>query len=186
MHSNSAAEHATDFTARGLESVDPVEATVEIDAAAEVVWQVISAPGYLADVHPFCATNDVERWPGPGSLDHVQYYSGIHYQRACLAWEEGSGYLLAVGPPAGATALVTWSITPIGEDRCRLAINILPFVRQDVPPPDRSAYVAEVIESGLPPYLDSVVRGVRHVAESGQPVERNQFGSHPIFSPDAA
>lgn len=57
-------------------------------------------------------------------------------------------------------------------------------LREDVQGDSRIAYVADVIEGALPPYVDSVVRGVRHFVESGTPVERNQFGPHPVFSPE--
>ena len=40
-----------------------------------------------------------------------------------------------------------------------------------------------VSRGAIPPYLDSVVRGVAHYVETGDPVTRNQFGAHPIYSP---
>lgn len=163
--------------------VAPIGVRVEVDAPARVVWRAISAPGNLTDVHPFCASNDVDRWPGPGSRDHVRYHSGIHYQREALAWHDGTGYSFAVGPPSGATALATWTIEPIDEGRCRFGIEVVPFLRDDVTAEARAAYLSEVVEGALPPYVESVVRGVRYFVESGEPVGRNQFGAHPLFSP---
>ncbi|MEX1287984.1 MAG: SRPBCC family protein [Acidimicrobiia bacterium] len=174
---------AQHFTQRGMEPAAPIAVAVEVAAPAHTVWDAIAAPGNLTNVHPFCAANDVERWPGPGSRDRIRYHSGLRYEREALAWDEGRGYAFAVGPPSGATALATWTIEPMGEDRCRFGIEVVPFLRTDVTPAARAAYVSSLVEQALPPYVESVVLGVRHFVESGDPVARNQFGAHSVFSP---
>jgi hypothetical protein len=178
-----APDHLRHFTERGMEPAAPIAVTVDVDAPARAVWDAIAAPGNLTNVHPFCAANDVDRWPGSGSRDHVRYHSGLHYERQALAWDEGRGYAFAVGPPGGATALATWTIESTGEDRCRFGIEVVPFLRTDVSPTARAEYVAGVVDGALPPYVESVVHGVRHFVESGDPVARNQFGPHEVFSP---
>lgn len=172
-----------DFSARGLLPTAPIRARQPIGVASADVWAVISAAGNLADVHPFCERNDVDVWPGPAGRDHVHYYSGLHYQRDVLVWNEGVGYDLALGPPSGAIAIARWSITPTGPDRCTLGIEVTSFVRDDVGPQTRRRYESEIIEGAIPPYLESVVRGVRHYSETGIPVVRNQFGPHELYSP---
>ena len=92
------------FAEQGLEATPPIEAVVEIAASMSDVWDAISERGNLTNVHPFCETNDVERWPGPGSFDHVHYYGGVHYQRDVGEWNEGRGYQMVVGPPSGKIA----------------------------------------------------------------------------------
>ena len=174
-----------EFTDRGLTPTAPIEVSRSINAGAEGVWAIISEAGNLTKVHPFCATNEVERWPGPDCRDHVRYHSGIHYQRDGLDWREGLGYDLALGPRSGKVAIARWSIESTGSDRCRLTIEVTSFVRNDVDAGARRSYEDRVIKSGIPPYLDSVVRGVGHYAETGTPVVRNQFGAHEIFSPES-
>ncbi len=174
------------FAARGLAPTAPIEATTGISAAGSDVWAVISEAGNLTNVHPFCASNDVERWPGPDSRDHVRYYSGVHYQRDALDWREGAGYDLAVGPPSGAIAVARWRIDPTGPDRCRFGIEVTSFVRADVSAVARAGYEDTVIKGAIPPYLDAVVRGVGYYTETGCAVVRNQFGAHDIYSPATA
>lgn len=141
--------------------------------------------GSLTNIHPFCEVNDVERWPGLGSRDHVHYYSGLHYQRDVVGWREGSGYDFAVGPKSGKIAVASWWIEPTTPDSCRFGIEVTSFLRTDISAEVSARYEDKVIKAAIPPYLDAVVRGVAHYSETGVPVERNQFGAHEIYSPAA-
>jgi hypothetical protein len=174
------------FAARSLAPARPIETTIEVGVAAGDVWAAISEAGNLVNVHPFCASNEVESWPGPRSRDHVRYYSGIHYQRDVLDWREGVGYDLAVGPPSGKIAVARWSIDPSGPDACRFTLEVTPFVRLDVSAEARARYEEAVIDRSIPPYVDAVARGVGHFAETGTPVARNQLGAHDLYSPAPA
>ena len=184
--------------ADGLEAMEPINARVSIAASAVDVWSAISEPGNLLNIHPFCARNAVERWDGARSRDHVHYYSGVHYQREFLDWFDGVGYDLVLGPPEARTALVRWRIAePAGpvhagsvasaanteSPMCEFSIKVVALLRDDVPAAERDHYAEKMIRRPLPSYLDSVVRGTAHYAETGTPVTRNQFGTHPIYSP---
>lgn len=176
-------DYSDRFAERGLSPTEPIEAAVIVDAAASDVWGAISASGNLTNVHPFCEANPVERWPGPDGFDHVQYFSGLHYERHVLRWLDGVGYDLTVGPPTGPIAVARWRIDATSDASCRFAIEVTSFVRDDVPGEARARYIETVIEGAIPPYLDGVVRGVAHFCETGTSVRRNQFGPHPIYSP---
>jgi hypothetical protein len=171
------------FAARGLLPTDPIVGRTEIAAGAAEVWSVISAAGNLVEVHPFCAANPVERWPGHDGRDHVHYFSGLHYQRDVLDWLPGVGYDLAVGPPSDPIAVARWRIDPAGSERCGFAIEVTSFLRDDVGEAARARYERSVIHGAIPPYLDAVVHGVAHRCETGTPVVRNQFGPHDLYSP---
>lgn len=172
-----------EFTSRGLTPTAPITAFCELGTDCADVWAAITEAGNLNKVHPFCASNDVDRWPGPDGRDQVHYYSGIHYQRDVTDWRDGVGYDLAVGPPSGKLAIARWLIEPTEPGRCRFSIEVTSFVRTDVGPEARAEYEARAITGAIPSYLDSVVRGVAFYSETGTPVVRNQFGPHPIYSP---
>ena len=178
--------HVEAFIDRGLLPTAPIEATTAIDVPAADVWAAISAAGNLTNVHPFCASNEVESWPGPASMDHVHYYSGVHYRRDFLDWRDEVGYDIAVGPPSGQIAIARWWIEPTGPRLCRFGIEVTSFLRADADAEARARYEDTVIKGAIPPYLDSVVRGVGHYCETGTPVVRNQFGAHDIYSPATA
>ena len=135
----------------------PVSATRHIEAPAEKIWAVISSPGNLAHCHPFCESNPVEKWPGKGSLDSVFYFSGWVYHRRFTRWIDGVGYDLQIGRKKGRQSQVSWRIHKKTDSAGDLTITV---------------------------YLISVVKGFDWYITTGQPVKRNQFGSHKWFSPD--
>lgn len=176
--------------ADGLEPMEPLLGKASVAASTDDLWNAISEAGNLVNIHPFCERNDVVRWDGARSFDHVHYYSGVHYQREFLDWFDGVGYDLVLGPPEARTALVRWRIaeSPGSSDSadspgCEFSIKVVALLRDDVPVAQRDRYADKMIRGALPPYLDSVVRGAAHFAETGTPVQRNQFGTHPIYSP---
>lgn len=171
------------LTFRGLSPTLPIHATSRVATSASDVWAILQEPGNLANVHPFCKSNPVERWPGPSGRDHVHYYSGVHYQRDVLEWIEGSGYDLIVGPPSGKIAIANWRILPSSQSTCDFGIEVTSYVRSDADPVKLEAYNTNVIQT-ISAYLDSVVRGVAHFAETGSPVNKNQFGAHQVYSPE--
>ena len=172
----------TELAARGLEPGEAVRVSHIIEAAADYVWQVISQPGQLPRYHPFCQATTVLKWPGVGAKDTVSYYSGVHYERDFVTWLEGVGFDIEVGPPSRKTARVEWRITAQGERRSELAITVIPYLKADLSAPRKRAYQQRLFGDTIAQYLDSVVRGVGHVATTGRAVQKNQFGSHPLYS----
>ncbi len=160
----------------------PVAAEQLIAAPAQEVWAAISAPGNLEACHPFCASNPVQAWPGPDSRDEVHYLSGWMYARRFLHWHEGAGYDLEIGRPGGGKSYVSWRITPVDESSCVLRITVYPNVLQNWPTPLRWFPYVLRLRPMLSNYLESVVKGFEWYVVRGEPVPRNQFGSHPWFS----
>ena len=64
----------------------PVAAGTTVAAPRNDVWNVISSPGLVALYHPFCETNPVDEWPGPGSHDEIHYFSGLVLDRRFTNW----------------------------------------------------------------------------------------------------
>jgi hypothetical protein len=85
----------------------PISGEMAIGAPARDVWGAISRPGNLELCHPFCASNPVRVWPGPGSRDEVHYLSGWVLERRFLNWIDGVGYDLEVGRSGGDKSLVS-------------------------------------------------------------------------------
>ncbi len=160
----------------------PVAVALRIDAPADRVWEAISMPGNLEVCHPFCQRNPVEVWPGSESRDVIHYLSGWTYERRFRNWLDGVGYDLEIGEPGGRTSFVSWRITPFGERGCRLQISVEPHVLQHLPVVIRWLPHLAYVRPMLRRYLVSVVRGVEWYVTRGEPVARNQFGTHPWFS----
>lgn len=172
----------TELAARGLELGEAVRVSHIIEVDSESVWQVISQPGQLPRYHPFCKETTVLKWPGVGAKDTVSYYSGVHYERDFVTWLEGVGFDIEVGPPSRKTARVEWRITEQGERQSELAITVIPYLKADLSTPRKRAYQQRLFGDTIAQYLYSVVRGVGHMATTGEAVQKNQFGSHPLYS----
>ncbi|WP_420437853.1 hypothetical protein [Candidatus Poriferisodalis sp.] len=166
----------------GYEMMAPIIGRVAVAAPPADVWAAISPPGNLLNIHPFCERNEINVWDAAASRDHVYYYSGVHYQREFADWFDGVGYDLVLGPPQARTALVRWRISE-AETGSDFSIKVVALLRDDVSAAEREHYAEHMIRRPLPSYLDSVVRGTAYFAETGTPVTKNQFGTHPIYSP---
>ncbi|HAN07784.1 MAG TPA: hypothetical protein DCP89_04735 [Acidimicrobiaceae bacterium] len=177
--------HHEIFAELNMKPATPISRSVSIAASASDLWTAISDAGNLKRLHPFCERNEVERWPGPKGIDHIYYYSGVHYQRDVLSWHDGQGYDLMVGPLSGKISFAKWRIEEFSPNACNFSIEVTSYIRNDVSSEDRSRYETRVIKRAIPPYLDAVVQGVAYFVETGDPVTRNQFGAHEIYSPSS-
>ncbi len=160
----------------------PVSVERRIDAPEKKVWGAISQPRNLEQIHPFCASNPVTRWPGADSVDEIRYLSGWAFERRFRNWIEGEGYDLEIGRRGGSQSTVSWRISAINDQTCTLRITVRPPALQKMPIVIRWAPHFLWLRPKLKSYLDSVVRGVEWYVTRGEAVPRNQFGRHPWFS----
>ena len=160
----------------------PVAVAQQIAVPADKVWEVISMSSNLVHCHPFCAKNPVQVWPGNGSRDEVHYLSGLVFERRFCQWIDGVGYDLEIGVHGGKSSFVSWRIASVDSETCILRITVYPHVLQEIPAAIR--WLPHILRVGpmLRRYLSSVVRGFEWYVIRGEPVPRNQFGSHPWFS----
>jgi hypothetical protein len=152
----------------------PACSSIIIAAELERVWAEVERPGHLERFHPFCEANPVMSWIDDDRRDRVVYFSGLVLDRTFTAWTPPHGFRLDGGPPDDAhTRSVHWNFDPVsgapGSTRATIAIH------------GGGDSGRETLED----YLDSVLLGLRHVVEGGEPVTKNQFGAHPVFSPAA-
>ncbi len=158
----------------------PVSNSIDLDFDRQSVWKIISEPGNLNKVHPFCKSNKVVNWDKDNHEDILEYLNGVTLHRKFDKWEEGKGYELNIGRENGRKSKVIWKIT--GENKSKLKITVYPHVFSN-----RSRIIyfithALFINPGLKKYLSSVLRGYKWYLENKQPVPRNHFGKHKWFS----
>ncbi len=161
----------------------PISSSILIDASVSRVWETISAPGNLNNVHPFCKENTVVTWSGDKSEDIILYYSGRELLREFFEWQEGTGYKLMIGRRGGRKTEVHWELDQVALEKCVLKITLF------VPHLQKTSILIRwlphflYMRPRMKKYLDSVLRGFEYFITTGKPVQRNQFGSHPWFSP---
>ena len=160
----------------------PVTGERDIAASSQAVWDAISMRGNLELCHPFCSRNQVHAWPGKDSRDEIRYLSGWVFERRFRRWIDGTGYDLEIGRHGGETSFVSWRISATEPDHCSLSITVYPYILQKIPLVIRWVPHLLRVRPLLGSYLDSVVRGFEWYVTRGEPVPRNQFGTHPWFS----
>jgi hypothetical protein len=143
-----------------------------IDAPIDRVRAEVARPGHLDRIHPFCEANPVFSWTDDDRRDRIEYFSGLVLDRTFTAWTPPSGFRLDIGTPdSDPTTSVHWDFDAVsgdsGSTRATIAIH------------GGGGSDRESFED----HLDSVLLGLRHVVEVGEPVARKQFGPHPMFSP---
>ena len=156
---------------------EPITLSQCVEASKEDVWREISKPGNLTDFHPFCQSNLVEIWPGKGSRDKIYYYSGLVLVREFITWIEGDGYDLIASAEDGMRFKVSWRITEEEHGQSCLNLSIRPYNMGN------SEKRMKQYSRLLGKYLDQVLQGFEYYMRTGNPVTRNQFGSHRWFSP---
>ena len=164
----------------------PVRARRAIAAPPSRVWEVISSPGTLPLYHPFCEKNPVVEWSGAGAHDEVHYFNGRVLERNVTDWHDDVGYDLEVGRSGGRTSAVSWRIAPAGNGTSTVTITVFPHTLQHLPVVARWLPHLTRLRPGLRRYLKSLLKGLDWFITQGQPVRRNQFGSHRWFSPQVS
>lgn len=145
------------------------------------VMGLLTSPGHLAECHPFCESNPVDRWPGEGSHDTVVYHNGRVVHRHVTSWRDEVGFSVDVSDENGRLAAVDWEVSEAAGGS-KLTIRLAPYPLSTYRPVVRSTLQQVVVRPMLRRYLRSVVRGVRWRLETGDPVQRDQFGRHAWFS----
>ena len=159
-----------------------IESSILVKSSISDVWRVISKPGYLERVHPFCHKNTVLKKQGDKILkDKLIYINGLEYIREFQHWETNKGYDLIIGKEHGKKSFVKWRLSEV-HDKVKLSIQINPYRSQKI---SRFLYPLATlffIKPQLKKYLSSVLKGVKWNVELNEVVSKNQFGSHSWFS----
>jgi hypothetical protein len=160
----------------------PVSKSIIIKVLPQRVWKVISKPSNLELCHPFCESNPVEKWAENESIDFVNYYNGLKYQRIFTNWIDGQGYDLLIGRKNGKKSKVIWRINKSDDLSSELKITIYPHYISEYPNLIQSFIYFFYISPMIRKYLTSVLNGFQFYIMQGKPIRKNQFGTHKWFS----
>ena len=158
---------------------------VIINRSTEKVWKVISSPNNLNQSHPFCKSNTFQNWGKVGARDTIKYYNKIVLKRYFIQWREGKGYELIIVKGNKNVGKVVWEILKLkkGVSKLKISLNIYPEIVLKKYP---SCIVTLIKQTYFLPYMNkyllSVVKGFKYHIETGNNVQKNQFGNNPMFS----
>ena len=101
-----------------------------------------------------------------------------------MKWIEGVGYDLRVTENGKHENTAIWRITPIDDHRCILRITGRVDFIDKFPFPVRWALLKSKMKPDFSQYLYQLLEGLADYAETDEQAKRNQFGPHPIMSPE--
>ena len=147
----------------------------------KVLWETISSPNYLNNVHPYCEKNSVIYWKKDRHEDRLVYLNGLTYERKFTAWKTDEGYDLWIGNDNKKQSFVEWRIKEEGSG-VRLSITVYPYLLSNWPKALSFLPYFLYINIKLKSYLYSVLSGIEWFIDKKTPVSKNKFGKHSWFS----
>ena len=152
-----------------------------MDVDVDTLWDLITRPGHLEDVHPYCSSNEVIEWNDQRCTDVLVYSNGRTFIRNFKPWNFQKGYELWIGPENATQHFVKWEIEDI-DNRCSLSITIHPSILNKLP-----LFITFIpfhlwIKPRLNAYLDAVLGGIYYFLDNNSPVPRDMPSPHPWFS----
>jgi|TARA_B000000609_G_scaffold52464_1_gene38476 hypothetical protein len=151
------------------------------DYSVENLWEVVSSPNYLNNVHPFCKENSIISWNNDHHEDKILYLNDKTYIRKFVSWRALKGYDLWIGDNNKDQSFVEWRLEKVGS-RSKLTITVYPFLLSTWPKIFSFLPYFLYIDIKLKSYLFSVLSGIDWYIKENTPVPKNQFGKHSWFS----
>ena len=102
------------------------------DYSVENLWEVVSSPNYLNNVHPFCKENSIISWNNDHHEDKILYLNDKTYIRKFVSWRALKGYDLWIGDNNKDQSFVEWRLEKVGS-RSKLTITVYPFLLSSWP-----------------------------------------------------
>ena len=167
---------------KNFNSVFPICCSLQINTNVNHLWSVISAPGNLNHVHPFCKINEVIVWEDNNHVDRLVYLNGRTFIRHFQTWKVNLGYSLFIGEESGPQSHVVWNLKRIEKNKSELSIMVYPFILAKLPKLLASIHHQLIVKPRMTTYLNSVLGGISFFIENGKNVPRNHFGTHKWFS----
>ena len=155
-----------------------VSASNKFNFPKNKVLEIIREPGHLKNFHPFCLSNEAINWPGEGSSDKLVYLNGVTYIRNFYNWSD-NGFDLNIGG-SKRKSTVNWIVE--GDDKkSSLTVIIHPHLLYKYSITRWfvwNFFAKYMVQS----YINHVMKGFTYYINTGNTVQKNQFGKHHWFS----
>ena len=155
--------------------------SMNYECSIEKLWEIVSSPNYLNNVHPFCRENSIIHWDNDKHEDKIVYLNDRTYIRRFVSWRTFEGYDLWIGDNNKDQSFVEWRLEKI-DNGSKLTITIYPFLLSTWPKVFSFLPYFLYINIKLKSYLFSVLSGIDWYIKEKTPVPKNQFGKHTWFS----
>ena len=96
------------------------------------LWELVSSPNYLNNVHPFCKDNPTIQWSKDHHEDKIVYLNNRYYIRKFVSWKVLQGYDLWIGSNNNNQSFVEWRLEEVNSGS-KLTITVYPFLLSSWP-----------------------------------------------------
>ena len=155
--------------------------SMNYECSVKYLWEVVSSPNYLNNVHPFCKNNSAIQWDNDIHEDKIVYLNDRTYIRRFVSWRQFEGYDLWIGDNNEDQSFVEWRLEK-EDSGSKLTITVYPFLLSTWPKVFSFLPYFLYINIKLKSYLFSVLSGIDWYIKENVPVPKNQFGKHSWFS----
>ena len=153
----------------------------EIFSDVNELWKIISTPGHLEKIHPYCKSNNTIKWSGKNSIDILIYLNGMRYVREFKSWNPKKGFSLVIGEENKEKSYVEWEISN-ANNKTYLAITVYPYFMKNYNKLISLLPYQIFIKPNLIKYLNNVIDGINWHIKNKVKVPNNNFGKHKWFS----
>jgi hypothetical protein len=147
--------------------------TIVIHCTKERLWNLITTPGHLKNVHPYCKNHFSDNWTGVGSTDTIVYKNDKIRNRTVRRWTPYELICLdVVDPVHNAVSFVEWKISNHHHNSSCLSIKISTDSYKNIPRLVWPFYLRFKLKSRHERYLKVMLMGIQLACQ-------NQKNSHP-------
>ena len=179
-------KHPVVFSERNFLSRNSVSltGTIFIEKSGAHVWDILTTPGHLELVHPFCKFHKKVAWDTVGQEDSGEFYSGEKMNRKLIYINKGVSYTMELTGRKQKKTTTTFHIKENKESSgIDFSVSLITGAFNKMPRPFWKIYIQKKVEYNLESYLSSLLNGIKFYSETGIPVTKNQFGSLKSVSP---
>jgi hypothetical protein len=159
-----------------------INGLIKIDVSKENLWKIIIEPGHLKKYHPFCKEHVISDWNRVGCKDLSKSYAGKTIKREIIDWNEGISYRIKMNNEDKHDTKVKFEIIE-KDNQTYFQVILESNAYRKTPRPFWYPIAFFLIVPSYKKYYNSLLKGLKFYAETGEIVRRNQFGSHKKYSP---
>ncbi len=156
---------------------------IQINCPQEKLWDLLRTPEHLKLTHPYCKDHIAEKWGVVGAKDTLVFNNDNKVIREVLFLDDHFFILslTQVEKPEN-DIKVKFEAHKLLDDKCELYMTVSVDSFRKIPRPIWWLYAKYKVAPSYDLYIGSVIEGYKYYLETGEVVQKNQFGYHKEYS----
>lgn len=153
-----------------------LKGSIEINCPPNKIWNLLTEPGHLKKIHPYCEYHEKVAYLGIGTKDTGRFASGKEVEREVIAWQPQQSYTVLLKDSRKKVTNITFSVEKINDETSCFSIYIATKAFKNVPRIIWKWIAKRKILPVMKKYLHSLLNGTKYYLETGEIVKPDQFG----------